>query len=156
MVDGQPAGRPAVPTSLEHIADAERTLMLVDRIIALENKLAEERHRFASRQLAESVAEHEEREALRSPLELRFPRTSRAYSATLRVPVAGGLARRVVKAAKSVGEQRANRSVERDSAPEATHEDVIAHATASEPTRPPQGMSAVDRAQSQQDEPSQP
>lgn len=94
---------PDVPAGLMgYIADAERVLMLTDRIIVLENKLAEARHRYESALHIGRVEEHEEREALRSDLEKRYPKIARAYGRFLHVPGVGSAAHKSVSVLKRV------------------------------------------------------
>lgn len=85
--------RPTVGLTQRQQATSERELALVDRIIALQNQLAEAHHRY-------ELAVSQMRELSNAQPVERFSRARSFYGALLKVPVLGYVARRSVRAAK--------------------------------------------------------
>lgn len=84
-------------------ADLERQLALVDRIIALENQLAETHHRYRL-----SINPELYRLPLPGPPVEPYTRARNAYTQILRVPVVAPIARAAVRAVKKARAARAH------------------------------------------------
>jgi len=89
----------SAPTS---VSDLERILMMTDRILVLENKLAELRHRYASLLRSQSEQEVIIDDEDKSDLERQYPRLARVYTRVLRIPGVGRIAHIVVARIKGV------------------------------------------------------